>query len=75
MSWITIRTTSRRWEAELMYQLLTAHDIPARIVDLGISSYFGSGSPAAVQVHSQDQWTALLLLSPKESEDNEQPSE
>ncbi|MBE9189055.1 DUF2007 domain-containing protein [Gloeocapsopsis crepidinum LEGE 06123] len=76
MSWITLRTTSRRWEAELMCQLLTAHDIPARIVDLGITSYFGSGSPAAVQVQAQDRWAALLLLSPIETEDNDiQPSD
>lgn len=54
-----------------MYQLLAAHDIPARIVDLGITSYLGSGSPAAVQVHPQDKWTALLLLSPVEAEDPE----
>ncbi len=54
-----------------MCQLLTAHNIPARIVDLGITSYFGSGSPAAVQVHAQDQWAALLLLSPIETEENE----
>lgn len=54
-----------------MYQLLAAHNIPARIVDLGIASYFGSGSPAAVQVRTQDQWAALLLLSPTETEDND----
>lgn len=51
-----------------MYQILTAHQIPARIVDLGIASYFGSGSPAALQVPSRDLWTALLLLSPIEEE-------
>lgn len=51
-----------------MCQLLAAHDIPARIVDLGMASYFGTGSPAALQVRSQDQWTALLLLSPIEEE-------
>ncbi|PPS39924.1 putative signal transducing protein [Chroococcidiopsis sp. TS-821] len=74
MSWITLRTTSRRWEAELMCQLLTAHDIPARVVDLGIASYFGSGSPAALQVHAQDRWAALLLLSPIEAEDDDTSS-
>lgn len=51
-----------------MYQLLAAHDIPARILDLGMVSYFGAGSPAAVQVHSEDRWTALLLLSPMEEQ-------
>ncbi len=57
-----------------MCQLLTAHDIPARIVDLGIASYFGSGSPAALQVHAQDRWAALLLLSPIEAEDDDTSS-
>ena len=51
-----------------MYQLLAAHHIPARIIDLGMASYFGIGSPAALQVRSVDQWTALLLLSPIEEE-------
>lgn len=63
MSWITLKTTTTRWEAELMQQLLMAHEVPARIVDLGAVSYFGSGSPTALQVHAEDQWTALLLLS------------
>lgn len=64
VSWITLKTTSLRWEAELMQQILEAHDIPARIVDLGASPYFGMGSPAALQVRVSDRWTALLLLSP-----------
>jgi hypothetical protein len=57
-----------RWEAELMQQLLAAHNIPTRILDLGIACYFGTGSPAALQVQPQDQWTALLILSPIEEE-------
>lgn len=66
MSWITLKTTNARWEAELMQQVLAAHDIPSRILDTGITSYFGAGSPAALQVRSEDQWTALLLLSSPE---------
>jgi hypothetical protein len=62
--WITIKTTSARWEAELMQQVLAAHDVPARVIDLGSLSYLGVGSLTALQVHPQDQWTALLLLSP-----------
>ncbi len=68
MSWITLKTTNVRWEAELMQQVLAAHDIPSRILDAGIASYFGAGSPAALQVRSEDQWTALLLLSSPEEE-------
>ncbi|HEY9636871.1 MAG TPA: hypothetical protein V6D14_25955 [Coleofasciculaceae cyanobacterium] len=68
MSWITLKTTNARWEAELMQQVLAAHDIPSRILDTGIASYFGAGSPSALQVRSQDQWTALLLLSSPEEE-------
>ena len=68
MSWITIRTTNTRWEAELMQQLLAAYDIPSRVLDIGVGSYFGQGSSAVLQVRSQDQWTALLLLSPVEEE-------
>ncbi|MEG4420273.1 hypothetical protein QUA70_17035 [Microcoleus sp. LAD1_D5] len=71
MSWITLTTTSFRWEAELMQQLLAAHEIPARIVDLGIASYFGAGSATALQVLPEHQQTAWLLISPVE-EDNSQ---
>ena len=71
MSWIVLKTTSHRWEAELMQQLLEAHNIPSRIVDLGIRSYLGSGSSAALQVRSPDRWTALLLLSQPEEEETE----
>jgi hypothetical protein len=51
-----------------MQQLLAAHQIPSRILDLGVSSYLGQGSPAALQVRKEEQWTALLLLSPIEEE-------
>ena len=68
MSWITLRTTAVRWEAELMQQVLAAHGIPTRIVDLGLTSYMGVGSPAALQVDSVDQWAARLLLSPIEED-------
>ncbi|WP_206815122.1 hypothetical protein [Chroococcus sp. FPU101] len=66
MSWITIRTTSARWEAELMQQILSAYDIPSRVLDIGLGIYCGQGSQAALQVRSWDQWTALLLLSSPE---------
>lgn len=51
-----------------MQQLLAAHNIPTRILDMGIACYFGTGSPAALQVQALDQWTALLILSPIEEE-------
>jgi len=51
-----------------MQQLLSAQDIPVRVVYQGIASHFGCGTPAAVQVRPQDRWTALLLLSPVEDE-------
>lgn len=68
MCWITLRTTSFRWEAELMQQLLAAHQIPVRIVDLGITSYLGAGSATALQVQPQDERTASLLISPIEED-------
>jgi Putative prokaryotic signal transducing protein len=68
VSWTTLITTAVRWEAELMQQLLLDHQIPARLLDLGSAAYLGSGSYTALQVHSQDQWTARLLLSPIEDE-------
>lgn len=68
MSWITIKTTNARWEAELMQQLLASHDIPSRILDRGMVAYFGAGSPAMLQVRSEDNWTALLLLSTPEEQ-------
>lgn len=49
-----------------MAQVLLDHQILARVVDRGLTPYFGTGSPAALQVQPQDQWTALLLLSPVE---------
>lgn len=54
-----------------MQQVLTAHQIPSRILDLGVAPYLGLGSPAALQVRSEDQWTALLLISPVEEEPTE----
>ncbi|MGL5060505.1 MAG: hypothetical protein ACRC62_11050 [Microcoleus sp.] len=68
MSWITLTTTSFRWEAELMEQILAAYQIPARIVDLGVASYLGAGSAAALQVLPQDRETALLLIGPIEKD-------
>jgi hypothetical protein len=69
VSWITIKTTPARWEAELMQHILAAHEIPSRVLDIGVGVYCGQGSQAALQVLSPYQWTALLLLSPQE-EDN-----
>lgn len=68
-AWVTLRSTSARWEAELMAELLAAHNIPARIVDLGCHAYFGQGSSAKLQVRQRDRWTAMLLTSAPEAED------
>lgn len=65
MSWITLRTASR-WEAEWIAQLLTDHDIPCQIIDLGISSYLGGGSPTALQVLPESLSIASQLLTPLE---------
>lgn len=40
-------TTTTRWQAELMQQLLASGDIPTKIIDLGVKSYLGAGTPAA----------------------------
>lgn len=64
--WITLKTTSTRWEAELMQQMLEAHGIPSRILNQGVMPHFGCDTPAALQVRVQDRWTAYLLLSPIE---------
>ncbi|MEB3272436.1 MAG: putative signal transducing protein [Prochlorothrix sp.] len=69
MSWITVRTTPNRWEAELIQQLLEAQDIPSRILDLGAPTYLCMGGPAVVQVLAHDRWTALLLLSTPEADE------
>lgn len=60
-----------------MEQVLDAHQIPVRVVDLGVSSYMGAGCPAALQVHPEDRWEALLLLSPVTDNTNQasEPSE
>ena len=68
MTWTTIKTTRARWEAEMMGEILSAHNIPNRVLDIGLGIYFGQGSQAALQVRSPDQWTALLLLSPPEDD-------
>jgi hypothetical protein len=49
-----------------MQQILSAYDIPSRVLDIGLGIYCGQGSQAALQVRSPDQWTALLLLSAPE---------
>lgn len=49
-----------------MQQILSAYDIPSRVLDIGLGIYCGQGSQAALQVRSSDQWTALLLLSAPE---------
>ncbi len=49
-----------------MQQILSAYDIPARVLNIGAGVYCGQGNQAALQVRSKDQWTALLLLSPPE---------
>lgn len=54
-----------------MQQLLASHEIPSRIVDRGIATYFGAGSPSALEVRSEDRWAALLLLSPVEDDPTE----
>jgi hypothetical protein len=69
VTWVTLKTTRSRWEAELMQQMLVAHQIPARIINHGIAPHFGCDISAALQVRVQDRWTALLLLSPIEDED------
>lgn len=66
MSWITLKSTKARWEAELMQQILLAYDIPCRVLNIGAGVYCGDGSQAALQVRSRDKWTALLLLSSPE---------
>ena len=66
MSWTTLKTTKARWEAELMEQILVSHNIPCRVLDIGVGIYCGQGSQAALQVRVKDKWTALLLLSPPE---------
>ena len=63
MIWKTVKTTSFRWEAEFLQQVLAAHAIPARVVDRGIESYMGQGSPAALQVPDDYEQLAILLLS------------
>jgi hypothetical protein len=69
VTWITVRTTDHRWEADLMQQMLTAQGIPARVIAQGSTAYPGCGLSAALQVPLSEQWTALLLLSPVEEED------
>ncbi|MBD2462337.1 hypothetical protein H6G89_14920 [Oscillatoria sp. FACHB-1407] len=71
MTWITLKTTGNFWEAELMQQMLAAHEIPARVIRQGVPVHFGCAAPAALQVRLQDQWTALLLLSPLEERDEQ----
>ncbi|MGF1538529.1 MAG: hypothetical protein ACFB4J_18870 [Elainellaceae cyanobacterium] len=51
-----------------MQQLLMAQEISARVISHGAYPHFGCGALAALQVHRQDRWTALLLLSPRDEE-------
>jgi hypothetical protein len=54
-----------------MQQILAAHQIPTRIVDLGIASCFGAGSATALQVLPEDERTASLLISPIEEDSSQ----
>lgn len=45
-----------------MQQLLAAHNIPTRILDLGIVCYFGMGASAALQVHPEDRWSHTATI-------------
>ncbi|BBD55114.1 MULTISPECIES: hypothetical protein [Planktothrix] len=65
---VNIHTTALRWEAEFMQQVLEAQDIPTRVIDLGVSSSLGMGSPVGLQVPLAHRWEALLLLSPIDEE-------
>ena len=47
-----------------MQQMLLAHGIPSRLISKGIMQPFVCDTLIALQVRLQDQWTALLLLSP-----------
>ena len=49
-----------------MQQILEAHNIPSRVLNIGAGIYCGQGSQAALQVRLKDQWTARLLLSAPE---------
>ena len=51
-----------------MQQILTAYDIPSRVLNIGAGVYCGYEDRAALQVRSKDRWTALLLLSPPEDD-------
>ncbi|NJN86933.1 MAG: hypothetical protein HC881_12350 [Leptolyngbyaceae cyanobacterium SL_7_1] len=64
MGWVTLKATRTREEAELLQQMLTAHDVPARVIMLDTLVHIGCTS--TLQVRLQDRWTALLLLSPTE---------
>jgi hypothetical protein len=55
-----------------MQQILNGYDIPCRVINIGAGIYCGDGSQAALQVRLKDRWTALLLLSPPE--DNQEIS-
>ena len=48
----------------MMEHMLAVQGIPARVVTQGVAPHFGCGTPVALQVRQQDQWTARLLLSP-----------
>jgi hypothetical protein len=73
VDWITLKTTGNQWEADMMQQMLAAHEIPARVIQQGVLPHFGCNTPAALQVRRQDKWTALLLLSPIDDKDEQYP--
>jgi hypothetical protein len=49
-----------------MEQLLSAYEIPCRVLYIEWGIYCGQGSQAALQVLAKDRWNALLLLSTPE---------
>lgn len=51
-----------------MQQILEAHSIPVRLLDLGLATYFGVGSLTALQVSQTEQQLAAALLDSIETE-------
>jgi hypothetical protein len=68
VSWVTLKTTPYRWEADLITQILTAHEIPVQVLNCTGLPCLGGQGEMVIRVPVSERWTALLLVSPTDED-------
>lgn len=71
MNWVELSSVASRWEAEMLERFLTGYGIPARLRDVGMNAYFGSGAATTVLVRQSDFNEAQQLLAASPASESE----